>query len=179
MARSTWGAVRKLPSKKYQASYLGPDRIRYTAPTTFTTKAMATSWLAAQRNLIESGEWVNPAKQEKLDPTFLEYATSHIQLQTKQGSPLRKNTQDLYLRLLRNQLSEFHGEKLKDISKNQVDRWFQGVLLSGKSTTAAKAYSLLSAVLTRALEDGLIKSNPCRLRRSFSSWISKRNQCPV
>ncbi len=39
--RRAWGQIRKLPSGNYQASYLGPDRCRYTAEVTCTTRGRA------------------------------------------------------------------------------------------------------------------------------------------
>jgi integrase len=139
---------------------------------------MATSWLSTQRSLIESGEWVNPAKQENQNPKFLEYAKRHIQLQTNKGSQLRKNTQDLYSRLLENHLKAFHLEHLKDISKSEVDQWYQQLLKKGKATTAAKAYSLLSAVMSRAAEDGAIKANPCRIKGARSASTGRKRYVP-
>lgn len=59
MARSSWGAIRKLPSKRFQASYFGPDKKRHTAPTTFTTKTQARYWLDEQHLAIEKGNWSN------------------------------------------------------------------------------------------------------------------------
>lgn len=56
-ARGGWGAIRRLPSKKYQASYLGPDKNRHTSPTTFTTKTQAHLWLDEQRLAVEKGFW--------------------------------------------------------------------------------------------------------------------------
>ena len=35
-----WGKVRKLPSGRYQASYLDTAKTRRTAPATFTTRAV-------------------------------------------------------------------------------------------------------------------------------------------
>ncbi len=46
MGRRGFGMVRRLPSKRYQASYAGPDLGRHTAPNTFTTKGDAEAWLA-------------------------------------------------------------------------------------------------------------------------------------
>ena len=46
MSRRGFGYVRRLPSKRYQASYAGPDLQRHVAPTTFTTKGDAEAWLA-------------------------------------------------------------------------------------------------------------------------------------
>ena len=47
--RNGWGAIRRLPSKQYQASYTGPDMQRYLAPDTFITKTEAGDWLARIR----------------------------------------------------------------------------------------------------------------------------------
>lgn len=55
--RRFFGAVRKLPSGRYQASYLDPSGTRRTAPETFTAKMDADAWLAMQRAAIESGSW--------------------------------------------------------------------------------------------------------------------------
>lgn len=39
--RRSFGAIRRLPSKRYQASYAGPDLQRHVAPVTFTIAADA------------------------------------------------------------------------------------------------------------------------------------------
>ena len=49
--------IRRLPSKRYQASYTGPDTRRHVGPVTFTGKADAEGWLSDERKLIESGQW--------------------------------------------------------------------------------------------------------------------------
>jgi hypothetical protein len=49
------GHVRKLPSKRFQASYLGPDGLRHLAGETFTTKLDAEGWLAAERDGPQHG----------------------------------------------------------------------------------------------------------------------------
>jgi hypothetical protein len=42
------GYVRKVPSKRYQGSYIGPDLARYSGLTTFATKGDSEAWLAAE-----------------------------------------------------------------------------------------------------------------------------------
>ena len=37
--RASWGKVRKLPSGRYQASYVGPDGQRYPGPMTYGSPA--------------------------------------------------------------------------------------------------------------------------------------------
>ena len=50
-----WGRIRRLPSKRFQANYVGPDLVRHNAPTTFTTKMDAEAFLHAERRSIEQG----------------------------------------------------------------------------------------------------------------------------
>ena len=51
------------------------------------------------------------------------------------------------------------------ITDADVRRWRADLIASGTSpVTAAKAYRLLKAILATAVEDGLIRRNPCRLK---------------
>ena len=50
--RRSFGSIRRLPSKRFQASYLGPDLARHVAPETFTAKIDAEGWLALERRLV-------------------------------------------------------------------------------------------------------------------------------
>lgn len=61
MGRRGFGYIRRLPSKRYQASYTGADLQRHVAPLTFTLKSDAEAWLADERRLLESGDWQPPA----------------------------------------------------------------------------------------------------------------------
>ena len=47
--RRGFGAIRELPSKRYQASYVGPDTIRHMASVTFETAEDAEAWLTDRR----------------------------------------------------------------------------------------------------------------------------------
>ncbi len=180
MARSSWGTIRRLPSKKYQASYLGPDKKRHNAPTTFTTKTQARLWLDEQRLSIEKGTWAQKQVPQSPPEIFKSYAERHIKLQTNaQGQLLRKNTQDTYMRLLGLHLTEFHDQPLNKISKRQIDEWWQKKVRTGKATTASKAYKLLHSVLKRAVADGLIPENPCKIRGAHSLTTGKGKEIPT
>ena len=51
------------------------------------------------------------------------------------------------------------------VKEAQVRRWRKGLLDNGVSAvTAAKAYRLLKAVMNTAVDDGLIRRNPCRIK---------------
>jgi len=180
MARSSWGTIRKLPSKRYQASYIGPDQKRHNAPSTFTTKAQAGLWLAEQHLAIEKGTWHQSRAPKATVETFKTYAESHIRLQTNaRGQNLRKNTQDMYTRLLGLHLTEFHAIPIDNISKRQIDEWWYKKVKQGISTTASKAYKLLHSVLKRAVADGLIPENPCKIRGAHSLTTGKKKQIPT
>jgi len=54
---------------------------------------------------------------------------------------------------------------LADIKEPHVRRWRKNLLDAGVSAvTAAKAYRLLKAVFNTAVDDGLIRRNPCRIK---------------
>lgn len=57
-----FGFVRRLPSKRWQASYVGPDLARHAAPSTFTSKADAEGWLGAERVFVSADSWVPPRR---------------------------------------------------------------------------------------------------------------------
>ena len=61
-----WGHIRKLPSNRFQASYIH-NLVRHTAPVTFTTKPRAEGWLADERKLIELDD-LDPARQARSGP---------------------------------------------------------------------------------------------------------------
>ena len=77
-----FGHTRRLPSKRWQASYIGPDLARYNAPSTFDAKEDAEGWLAGERKLIQSGEWQSPverrAARDAKTLTLAAYASSWL-----------------------------------------------------------------------------------------------------
>lgn len=54
------GAVRKLPSGRYQARFRAPDGTLRPAPETFRTKAEADAWLASVATDMARDTWVDP-----------------------------------------------------------------------------------------------------------------------
>jgi len=48
--RRDFGALRQLPSGRWQASYLALDGLRRTAPSTFNTRADANAWLTVNQS---------------------------------------------------------------------------------------------------------------------------------
>jgi hypothetical protein len=59
-SRRVAGAIRKLPSGRYQARFRGENGRLRPAPVTFATKADADLWLASAATDTARGEWVDP-----------------------------------------------------------------------------------------------------------------------
>ncbi len=89
-----FGNVRRLPSGRYQASYLGPDGQRRNAPDTFERKSDAERALVMIEAQLSAGQWTDP---ERGKVKFAEYATTWI----TQRPGLRPRSADNYRWLLR------------------------------------------------------------------------------
>ncbi|MFJ4337548.1 tyrosine-type recombinase/integrase [Streptomyces sp. NPDC088915] len=156
--KRSFGRVRKLPSGRYQARYPSPDGIDRPAPHTFRTKREADDWLAERQAELRAGDWTDP---DAAKVPFGVYAATWI---TERG--ISSSTADLYRSLLRNHLAPtFDGVALADITPAMVRAWRVARLEVGAgASSVAKAYALLRAVLMTAVEDRLIRRNPCRIK---------------
>lgn len=182
MASRPFGFVRKLPSGRFQASYIGPDSNRYNAPATFKTKTEARDWLAVERSLIVTKDWTAPGTVEAASeiPVFKHYAERHIAVQTNHyGELLRESTKALYVRLLNTKLEKFHEFKLDEFTPADITDWWADSTATGERTSASKAYKLLSAVLKRAVDEGHLMSNPCKVKGAQSATSGKTIAFPT
>jgi len=162
-----FGLLRRLPSKRWQASYVGPDTLRHNAPSTFVAKIDGEAWLAAESRMIERGTWMAPA--DRGSPavaalTFGAYAATWLA-----GRTLKPRTRELYGSLLaRRILPTLAPVALTAITPSLVRRWYadQG---STAPTATSHAYGLLKAILATAVADEHLAANPCRVRGAGSS----------
>jgi integrase len=167
-----FGHVRKLPSKRWQASYLGPDLARHNALSTFDTREDAEGWLAAERALINADKWVAPerraqaAKRGRL--TLAEYANTWLEQRN-----LKPRTHGHYRVLLdKFVLPELGDMPLPLITPDVVRAW-HARLITGP-TYKAHAYSLLRTIMRTALDDGLIAQSPCVIRGAGRATRAKQ-----
>ena len=153
-----FGRIRKLPSGRYQARYPGPDGVDRPAPFTFGTKKEADRWLTLKEGEITREGWWDPHAGEV---EFAEYAAEWMEQR-----PLTPKTTLTYEGLLRLHLNPTFGSMLiKDITEADVRKWRASRLRAKKGRgQVPKAYRLLRAVLNTAVEDRLIRENPCRSR---------------
>jgi hypothetical protein len=58
--RRSFGYIRKLPSGRFQASYVGADGRRYFAPGSYKTARDANDWLSKRHSEIQREVWEPP-----------------------------------------------------------------------------------------------------------------------
>ncbi|MCB0912801.1 MAG: hypothetical protein KDB60_14410, partial [Propionibacteriaceae bacterium] len=66
--RRDFGTIRRLPSGRYQASFIGPDLTRHNAPVTFENKDLAVVWLYNEKKRIDQAtvddeRWSSPGER--------------------------------------------------------------------------------------------------------------------
>ena len=159
MPRRAFGYIRKLPSGRFQASYIAPSGHRRTAPTTFATKTDAGEWLTRVKVSILEGRWRDPILARV---PVADYARTWID----QRPGLRPRTTDLYRWLVTRHIEPFFARTtLEELTPLMIRRWRAELLESGVSTTmSAKSYRLLRAILNTAVDDDILERNPCRIR---------------
>ncbi len=168
-ARRRFGRLRKLPSGRYQARYLGPDGIDRPAPSTFASKTEAERWLVRTEAEIHDDRWQDPDLGRVL---FREYAFAWL----AERPNLRPNTMQVYRYVLTKHLIPTFGNRaVAGIREAHVRRWRHELLEAGASASSvAKAYRLLKAILNTAVDDTIIARNPCRIRGAASDRSPER-----
>ncbi|RMB62312.1 site-specific integrase [Tessaracoccus antarcticus] len=170
-----FGSIRRLPSKRYQARYMGPDGNRHQATVTFTNKADAEGWLARERELVERGLWASPWEREQAVAASpcggdgpLAGGPVTVSLFISGWLPsveLRPTTRRDYESLLRNHIEPQLGEVvLQELSKLHVRTWWEA-LDPTKPRARSKAFQFLHTALNGAVELDLLPSNPAALPR--------------
>jgi integrase len=170
--RRRFGFVRKLPSGRFQASYIGPTGKRHPAPATFRTERDAERWLVNVEGAIMRREWIDP---ERARIRLQDYAETWI----AERAGLRPRTVALYEWLLAKHITPHLGNvQLGDLDTAMVRQWRAALLREGVSESmAAKSYRLLRGVLMTATnEDRILSRNPCQVR---GAGLENPNERPV
>lgn len=177
----SFGHIRKLPSGRFQASFLDPKKIRHNAPNTFTVLKDANAWLSKMQSDIERGLWKPdlPSKLQ-LDTTpamaFESYVASRI---TKRGQSLSTHTISHYRALLNGVLCEIGEIPFNKLDRELVNSWYSIRVRRGKITTASKGYKLLKAMCQWAIENKLIEKNPCDIKGAQTATSGKVVNVPT
>lgn len=169
--RSAFGSVRKLGSGRFQARYTHRS-CQYKAPRTFTSTTKAREWLVKVEASILDGTWTPPVVEttEATGPlTFGPYAADWLR-----GRGLEESTRDQYRRLLDNHVLPTFGEVPITAIEPATVRGWHSKLAPGHPTTRARAYSLFKTIMSTAIDDGLVDTNPCRVKGASTANRAKR-----
>lgn len=153
------GAVRQLPSGRWQGRFRGPDGVMRAAPCTFDTKLDADAWLRAQGAEVERGAWSPPEQRGTSGrQTLAQYAQAWLATRD-----LKPRTRHEYQRLLDSVILPGLGSSRVDtLSPTTIRNWYAS-LDPAKPTQRARAYGVLRAIFTTVLADGLRTDQPCRV----------------
>lgn len=148
----------------YQARYTGPDGKERTRR--FAKKAEAERWTDINDADIARRRWVDPeAGQVRLR----DYAADCLA-----GRDLRDTTRSKYDYLLHHHLLPMFGDKpIANITLAMVRAWY-APLKKKYPTTAAGAYRLLASLFNTAVEDEVLPTTPCRIKRAGSERSAER-----
>jgi len=160
--RRDFGAIRQLPSGRYQARWK-VNGTTFTADQTFRVKGDAQRYLSSIRTRLTRGERVDP-RTARL--RIGDLVAQHLD---NAASRLKPKSMTVYRAIAHNAIGvrtppERHqGIAAKEIGRllpSEVDAWL-GRMTQGPSYRR-QAHRLLSVVCDVAVRDGRIPSNPCK-----------------
>ncbi|MEV5416136.1 tyrosine-type recombinase/integrase [Streptomyces albogriseolus] len=156
--RRRFGSVRQLKSGRWQARYRDPNTGQLRgAEETYATKTDAEIALTHIEADITRGQWNDPDAGKVL---FGEYATAWLK-----DRKLAARSRERHESVVRLHLLPTFGEwSLSSITTARVRAWRTACLETTGEPTVVKAYQILRAILNTAVDDELIRRNPCRIR---------------
>lgn len=162
-----FGAIKRLKSGNYHASYVGRDGARYNAPATFKVKSAAEAWLTKEQREMSSDGWLPPVQREAArqaaEVTLGAYGKRFVVERN-----LKPRTRQHYEALLRNQLAPLAETPVRSITPYAIREWYAD-MGSRTPSLRAHAYGLLRTILGQAVRDELLPANPCHIRGAGSA----------
>ena len=156
--RRKFGYVRRLPSGKWQASYLGPDGERHAAEVTFPSEVDAERYLAMTARQIRSGEWTDLRQLGRR--TLRECCEAYLDENPRvgRGGPRRAGATCACT-------SESCSTcRSRRSARPTVRAWYAKQRRLGKSPSGtAQSYRFIRSVLNVAVADEAIPKNPCEI----------------
>jgi integrase len=140
------------------------------APETYERKGDAVKALVIIEGQLMSGNWTDP---ERGKAKLGDYAATWI----TQRPGLRPRTVDLYRWILGKHITPYLGGiPVGKLSTRLVREWRARLIGNGVSVSmAAKAYRLLRAIMTTAVEDdSILLRNPCRTKGAGDEHAEER-----
>ncbi|OEJ52052.1 tyrosine-type recombinase/integrase [Streptomyces agglomeratus] len=167
--RRRFGAVRQLKSGRWQARYRDPatGQLRSLGQT-YNSKRDAEIALSRVEADISRGVWTDPDAGNVL---FGDFMTAWLR-----DRKLADRTRERHESVVRlHILPAFEARPLASITTARVRSWRTALLAAGVGEpTVVKAYQILRAALNTAVDDELIRRNPCRVKGADSYDVPER-----
>lgn len=157
--RRAFGSVRQLPSGRWQVRYRDPETGQLRpAEKTYPTKTEAQIALAQIEADVTRGQWSDP---DAGAVNFAEYATAWLRDRNLAARTRERSASVMRLHIV----PTFGAGTIADVTTARVRGW-RGKLLGADvgEPTVVKAYQLLRALMNTAVDDELIRRNPCRIK---------------
>ncbi|UDM00497.1 tyrosine-type recombinase/integrase [Streptomyces longhuiensis] len=156
--RRRFGAVRQLKSGRWQARFRDPGtgQLR-SADETYATKRDAEVALTHIEADITRGQWSDPDAGKVL---FGPYAAAWLKDRTLADRTRERHESVVRLHIL----PTFGARPVSSITTAQIRAWRTGRLAIVGEPTVVKAYQIMRAILNTAVDDELIRRNPCRIK---------------
>lgn len=169
MARRQFGKVRQLPSGRWQASYIGPDGRRQSAPSTFVRRGDASRWLARVESDLSKGTWRNEALGRE---TFGNYADTYL----TENPDIGKRWAETCRRNMRLHMSDLVSLSLVEITPGVVRAWYRKALAGkGGRRSIQQSYAFLHSVMNAAIRDDAVDRNPCTVKGATADLAGERS----
>ncbi|MEU7764544.1 site-specific integrase [Nocardia sp. NPDC049190] len=168
MGRRRFGKVRKLPSGRFQASFVGPNGKRQNAPHTFRTKTDADRYLVNVESDISRGTWLDEQIGRQL---FEDYALAYL----RDSPDVGPRWEETCKRNMRLHMTELLDKPLIAITPPVVRSWHaKATAGTGGKTSIAQSYRFLRTVMNCAVRDQAIAVNPCSIKGAGSDRAKER-----
>jgi len=161
-----FGALRKLPSGRWQARYLTPDGREITAPKTFATKTDASLYLDATEVDQMRGVWHDPSpgRSETLRSWSARWLAQHRVVLTVGTAASYENLLKCCVldRVVDGRAIGLGDLRLTSLTPMRVGEWLADLQRCGLSASRVrKAYRILSLAMDAAVRDKLLAASPC------------------
>lgn len=158
MPRRRFGAIRRLPSGRFHASFIDPDGRRQAAPETYRTETDAARYLDRVERDIQRGHWIPDAGLGRR--TLRECCEAYLEENPRVGLRWAETCR----RNMRLHLVELLDMPIVNITPPVVRAWHAKALRgNGGRTSISQSYRLMRSVLNVAVQDGAIVRNPCNI----------------
>lgn len=166
--RRRFGKVCKLPSGRYQASFVGPSGERQTAPDTFRLRAEAARWLSLVEADLARGTWVD-------DKLGRETSGNSARGWLRDNANIGQRWRQTCTWNVRLHLAPLEDVPLRGMTPLVVREWHAAALRgAGGRTSIAQSYRFMRAVMNGAVREGAVPRNPCQIPGASSDRAKER-----